>query len=678
MRKWIGLGIVFLLVCLIPGKNAVRTSPALAHTVSATSLPLSFVPNCGQVSSEAVFYAVALDYALWLNADGITIDRPHDVSSMQFVGANPDVFLKGIDPNPSSVNFFLGDDPSEWKQDVPTYSSVLYQSLYPGIDLKVYQGKDGLEYDWQVKPGADILDICFMFNDVSESHLNQAGDLEVMTDSGLIRHVRPYSYQTIDGKNIEVESSFVEYEESTYGFLVPDYDPQHTLVIDPYLLVYSTLLGGSKNDGGLKVCVDKDRAVYVMSATKSPNFPTKNAFMPRRKGGWDIVITKISPDGQSIVYSSYYGGSDDDHGTGMTVDAFGAVYICGYSISKNLPIKNAYQGSSAGGREEAFFAKISPEGDRLLMSSYYGGQVWDRANDIEVDKNLNIYLAGNSNSPDLPLKNPIQGSLGGNHDVFVAKFTDFGEKLAFATFLGGVYSDEAYGLDLYKNNDIYITGKASSPDFPLKNPVQGVKAGSSDAFVAKINAATEKLQFSTFLGGNGIDWGQDIAVDKKGAAYVTGYTEAWDFPIKNQVFKNRPSTDAFVTKYKRNGSQIVYSTYIGGSYADWGWEIAVDRRGAAIIVGTTKSSVFPLKNALQTSWMGKSEVFITKIHPNGGRLKFSTYLGGSNTDDARTIAVDSKNAIYIAGTTYSNNFPTKNAMKDTLQGVSEAFVLKIK
>ena len=195
--------------------------------------------------------------------------------------------------------------------------------------------------------------------------------------------------------------------------------------------------------------------------------------------------------------------------------------------------------------------------------------------------------------------------------------------------------------------------------------------------MAKIKAATYKLQFSTFLGGNGMDWGTDIAVDKKGAAYVTGYTFARDFPIKKEVFKNRKSVDAFVTKYNRNGSQIIYSTYIGGTHEDWGWEIAVDKKGSATIVGTTKSSVFPLKNALQSTYMGNLDVFITKISPKGGRLKFSTYLGGSSYDDARTIAVDSKNAIYIVGYTASNDFPLKKAMKDTLQG-SDTFVLKIK
>lgn len=693
MRKWIGLGIVVLLLTLIPGKYESNKAPGLSLESSRASIPLSFIPNCGQVSSAADFYALGQDYTLWLNANGITINRPYagtnldsndtekvatDVSKMIFVGADPEVKIQGIHPTLSHANFFIGDDPDQWKQHVPTYDAVLYQTLYPGIDLKVYTDEDGLEYDWQVKPEADISDIRFKFQNISESSLSLEGDLEVATEAGLIRHLKPYSYQTVNGENIEIESSFSEYGDGTYGFHVAEYDPQHTLTIDPYLLVYSTLLGGGKADGASEVCVDKEGAVYILSATKSANFPQKNPFVKIKKGGWDLAVTKIAPDGSHIIYSSYYGGSGDDYGMGMTVDDFGAVYISGYTISKNLPIKNAFQGSSGGGREEAFFAKISPEGDRLLMSSYFGGQGWDRAGAIEVDKNLDIYLAGSSNSPDLPLKKPLQASLGGYHDAFVAKFTDFGEKLEFCTFLGGVLTDAVNGLALNKRNDIYLVGYANSPDFPLKKPVQAVKAGSSDAFVAKINAATDKLIFSTFLGGNGIDRGRDIAVDKKGAVYVTGYTEAWDFPLKKQIFKNRESVDAFVTKYDKNGNQIVYSTYIGGSYADWGWGIAVDKKGAATIVGTTQSSLFPLKYALQSSWMGKSDVFITKIHPKGGKLKFSTYLGGSDHDDSRTIAVDSKNAIYIAGVTYSHNFPLKKAMKDVIQGIGEAFVLKIK
>jgi hypothetical protein len=291
---------------------------------------------------------------------------------------------------------------------------------------------------------------------------------------------------------------------------------------------------------------------------------------------------------------------------------------------------------------------------------------------------LDIYLVGATDSSDFPLKKALQGSLGGGYDAFVAKFSDFGEKLAFSTFLGGVLLDSATGSALYKNSHLYLAGYTGSHDFPVKKPIQGVKASSQDAFVTKISSSGDKMVFSTFLGGNGIDRGQGIAVDKKGAAYVTGWTEAWDFPTKKQVFNNRPSTDAFVTKIDKGGNQIVYSTYIGGSYADWGYAIAVDKRKAAVIVGITKSSLFPLKNALQTSLLGDADVFITKIHPKGARMQFSTYLGGSGFDQARTVAVDAKKAIYIAGETYASDFPLKKALRSIFKGVDEGFVLKIK
>jgi hypothetical protein len=249
----------------------------------------------------------------------------------------------------------------------------------------------------------------------------------------------------------------------------------------------------------------------------------------------------------------------------------------------------------------------------------------------------------------------------------------------FSTTLGGLANDYSTGLAVDRMGNTYITGSTSSSDFPTSNPLQSANAGSSDAFVAEVNAAGTALVYSTYLGGSGADWGNSIAVDGAGNAYVTGVTFSTNFPTHGPLqstFGGGPS-DAFVAEVNAAGTALVYATYLGGSGADWGTGIAVDSAGDAYITGGTGSSNFPTHTPLQAANAGTANAFVAKLNAAGNALVYSTYLGGGNYDYASGIAIDGSGNAYITGTTHSSNFPTHTPLQAANAGITDAFVAKL-
>ncbi len=325
----------------------------------------------------------------------------------------------------------------------------------------------------------------------------------------------------------------------------------------------------------------------------------------------------------------------------------------------------------------------------LVYSTFLGGTGVDEAYGIAVDGSGNAYITGITNSTDLPAGNGLQSSFGGSttdYDGFVAKIAAGGRSLVYLTYLGGSGSSIAYSIALDGSGNAYVTGWTDSPDFPLQKALQAYNGGGSDAFVAEISAAGTSLVYSTYLGGTEDDWGDHIAVDSSGNAYVTGATYSTDFPTRNALYSSLAGTggeDAFVTEIAAGGQSLVYSTYLGGSGNDEGWAIAVDSSGNAYVAGLTVSSDFPTQNPIQAGYAGGNnytDAFVSEIAAGGQSLVYSTYLGGSNNDEAYGIAVDSSGNAYVTGSTLSTDFPTKNPFQP--QNVSttnngDAFVAEI-
>jgi hypothetical protein len=387
-------------------------------------------------------------------------------------------------------------------------------------------------------------------------------------------------------------------------------------------LLYSTYLGGSSLDGGQGIAVDAAGEAYVTGYTDSNNFPTKNALQPANAGGFnneDAFVAKLNATGTALIYSTYLGGSSNDEANAITVDTAGNAYVTGDTASTNFPTKNPLQAANVGGNYDAFVTELNGTGSALVYSTYIGGSSNDRAYGIAVDGAGNAYVTGSTTSTNFPTKNALQPAYGGGYDAFVTKLNATGTALIYSTYLGGSSNDEASGIAVDATGNAYVTGYTSSYNFPTKNPLQPTNSRYyTDAFVAKLNAAGTALVYSTYLGGSNSDYGQGIAVDSLGNAYVTGYTRSTDFPTKNPLQANGGGWDAFVAKLNATGSALIYSTYLGGSGNDEAFGVAVDGTGNAYVTGYTTSTDFPTQNPLQPANAGSMDVFVTKISMPGG------------------------------------------------------------
>lgn len=270
------------------------------------------------------------------------------------------------------------------------------------------------------------------------------------------------------------------------------------------------------------------------------------------------------------------------------------------------------------------------------------------------------------------MTNTLQRTHGGLVDAFVAKIDPSGTRLAYSTYLGGSAIDLATSLAVDPAGNVYVAGLTSSFDFRILNAAQATRGGGIlDAFVAKLNSSGTQILYSTFLGGSGEDRALRIAVDAAGSAYVTGDTDSIDFPVRNALQPSRGGrSDAFVTKLESNGSVFAYSTYLGGSGIDGGTAIAVDSSGAAHVTGYTGSSNFPASAALQQTFGGSFDGFVAKVSPAGSSLDYSTYLGGGGRESGFGIVVDAGGNAHVMGVTDSSNFPTATALQQTFAGGS--------
>jgi len=705
----------------------------LAAGLDYGNIPLYFIPNQGQVDARARFYAKTRSYTLWMTKEGLVFDRTlrdpkptidglestqsavhsqsmagvnlkpkarREVSRLVFLNAGPDLEITALEPTDHKVNYLIGKDPAGWATDIPTSRAVLYTGLYPGIDLQVYGVEKHIEYDWIVQPGAPVDNVRFEYRDVGGTKLDGEGNLLIETQFGGLVHRKPIGYQPLDpsrpgpallrrpedtvisgAPRTPVEVRFKKLGATAWGFDVGDYDKSRALVIDPVVLAYSTYLGGESQDTGGAIAVDGTGSAYVTGSTDSPNFPLKDPVQDEYAGYTDLFVTKFAPNGSSLIYSTFLGGTPDSKGEGgdeeasdIAVDKTGAACIIGNTNSKDFPLKNAIQSALRGSGDD-FVVKLAPSGRSLVFSTYLGGTSDESGGGIAVAGDGSIYVAGVTGSPDFPLKNPLYTKWGGG---FVVKLKPDGSDRFFSSFLGGWCSDIAVDT----SGNAYVTGATASIDFPVKNPFQAKLKGPVDAFIVKIASSGRSLIYSTYLGGSGNDSGKEIAVDDLGCAYVTGGTyKSGDFPLKNPFQKRSKARyeTTFVSKLSPEGNALVYSTYLGGSHHEYAEGISVDGMGCAFVTGRTYSKDFPQKNQLRLKLKDKAyHAYIAKLLPGGDRFAFSTLLGGTTGwSPGHSIAGDTKGAVYVTGYTGCTDFPVKHPFRSHNNGNFDAFVTKL-
>jgi uncharacterized protein (TIGR03437 family) len=679
-----------------PPNQPARVNPSRDYG----NLPLAFEPNLGQTDGRVRFLARGGGMTAFFTdtetvmalsrrrqakkPEGLgRLEAPADqveqaVVRMKLENARPRR-VTGLEKLPGISNYFIGNDPAKWRTNVPQYARIQYEDVYPGIDVAWYGNQGRLEYDFVVAPGADPKQIRVAYEGTESLKVEANGDLTLRTKLGEVRQQKPRVYQEVGGKQVEVGARYAILAGSQVSFELAGYDRKRALRIDPLVLVYSTYLGGITHDYGYGIAVDAAGSAYIAGYTWSTNFPTQSPYQATLQGSYNAFVTKLTPAGDALAYSTYLGGNKLDQANGIAVDAAGSAYVAGIAESTDFPTESPFQ-ATLQGTSNAFVTKLTPAGDALAYSTYLGGSGSDYGYGIAVDAAGSAYVTGTAGSTDFPTQSPYLGTRcsGVCGNAFVTKLTPAGNALAYSTYLGGSSWDYGYGIAVDAAGSAYVTGMTESHDFPTQSPFQATLQGGENAFVTKLTPVGNAPAYSTFLGGNNLNQAYGIAVDAAGSAYVTGRTVSTNFPTQSPYLATAQGNyDAFVTKLTPAGNALAYSTYLGGSGADYGCGIAVDAAGSAYVTGYTNSTNFPTQSPYQATFQGVYDVFVTKLTPAGDALAYSTYLGGTNDDEGYGIAVDAYGSAYVAGYTSSTNFPTQSPYQASKAGGYDVFIAKL-
>jgi hypothetical protein len=691
-----------------PAGGLGRSASAAPAVTRYDTRPLVFEANRGQAAASVRFAAHGRGYSLLLTdseavlalrkgadcpsqgnrpgAKGLACAAAGEKAAivrMRLAGADGAGTVptpSGEDELPGKVNYFIGNDPAKWRSGVPTYAKVRYGGIYPGVDLVFYGNQRQLEYDFVIAPGADAGRIALDLTGAESLRIDAgSGDLVIHAGDGELRLLRPATYQMVHGRRVRIQSSFRQIAADKVGFSVGAHNRGLPLVIDP-MLTYATYLGGSGNDTGNAIAVDSSGSAYVTGSTNSSDFPVLDPLQSANGNATKgtAFVTKFTPDGSGLVYSSYLGGTGGDSGQGIAVDADGNAYITGTTSSSDFPTMNPLQTTNKGassGQSTVFVAKINPAGSALVFSTYLGGSGGDSAAGIAVDPEQNIYVAGNTTSSDFPLQNPLQatnncsGGCGGN--AFVSELSSSGSALVYSTYLGGSgdnngnsqywvlgSGDFARGIDVDPEGEAVVAGTTYSVDFPVSSnalqPANGatffdgnVTQVGSNGFVTKYQPGGSGYVFSTYQGGGfvqfpcgGNSWvaGDSVsavAMDAAGSVYVTGatYGGSGTAQVLDATVGN---TSPFVTGYKTDGSAYLFSTSLGGDGDGSECSLSAIAMGQCIDGG---ENLGPACNVVV-----------------GG--------GGSGS----RIAVDVDGSIYVAGTAGASDFPVVNPLGSAVGG----------
>jgi hypothetical protein len=684
--------------------SSAPASTAASKRVAAQygKISLSFEANQGQTDPHVQFLSRGSGYSLFLTPNEVVLNlerqkptptpgsKPEaasvDTLRMKLLGANTGAVVDGVDRQPGVVSYFIGNDPKKWHSGIPTYGKVNYAQIYPGVDLVFYGNQRQLEYDFVVAPGADPSRIAWQIDGASAA-LDAEGNLVLSAAHGPASFKKPVLYQMDGDQKTSVGGSF-EVAENQIRFRLGSYDHSRALIIDPVLSYASYLTGSSTDNIGLTtgpgnlavgtsqgIAVDSEGSAYVTGHTYSIDFPTKDPYQsaPPTKvtgvppGDWPTAfVTKFSPDGNSLVYSTYLGGNGSDNAYAIAVDSKYNAYVTGETDSPNFPTTSgAYQticdeapysppetpsAACGSSNESAFVTKLNSTGSGLVYSTFLGGYAYAYATAIAVDSDGRAYIAGNE------------------QEYCSTGYTYEG---CFPTTSGAV-----------------IPGSATN-------------GGSSQyAFVAAFDPTGAQLLYSTifgdlnFTGEGGTTWGTGVAVDAKDYFYLVGETSAGDLPTTAGVIQPTSgplgSTGTYIEAYRgfiakfnpvtsAKGVSLDYATYLGGhtaSLGDYISGITIDGESNAYIVGYTNSPDFPVTKGAYSTVCGPdggtcAAAHVTKLNPSATAILWSTFVGGANPDGSDNVfftgpvQLDGDGNVYIMGQVTGDGFPMVNFVEPT-------------
>ena len=663
--------------------------PLPLRTGFAPPLPLTFERNTGRFPAQVEFVARSGGGTLFLtNREAVFALSGKGKAAalrLKLAGSNPGAVVTGLGKQAGIVNYLLGNDPAKWVTKVPTYSRVKLAGVYQGIDLVTYgAGKSSaLQYDFVVKPGADPSRIRMIVSG-ARSLRTAAGKLIAATACGDVVMNRPYAYQTVNGRRKQVACSF-RLERKTVAFQVARYDASRPLVVDPKV-VFGTYLGGSGDEYATAMGLDAGGSAVICGVVAHASFPTTAGAYDTslNSANGDAFVSKFTADGSGLVYSTFYGGNSLDYPRAMALDSAGAAVVCGTTWSTNLPVSPTAYDTAFGGANDCFVAKLGVDGSSLVYGTYLGGTGAEDAYAVAVDSSGAAMIGGYVVGAGFPTTaGAFDTSLNSSGDGFVTKLNAAGSALIFSTFLGGSGSDGVGSVALDAEGAPVVSGNTASANFPTTaGAYDTVLNGGADAFVAKLNATGTALVYSTFLGGAGADYGGAMALDATGGAVLTGLTASSDFPTTAGAYDTTANGDydVFVARVAADGASLVYSTFLGGTGADYCNGMALDASGSAVVCGRTNSAVFPTTfGAIHYAYRGGTQDgFVAKLRADGSGVILSTLLGGAGEDSCAAVALDAAGDAVITGYTLSSDFPATAGAYDSVQnGGLDAFVAKV-
>jgi len=613
---------------------------------------------------ERVHHAKELDY---FSAYQTPIDcYAYDVS---FAGASAAPHIEAINKKPFYHNYFIGNDRSRWAGGVPVFGELVYHNVYQGVDVRAYSEGSSFKYDVIVHPGAQPSHIRMNYKGVQVKLLPN-GNLQIPLGFNTLEETAPYTYQLIGGQKVEVPSAFVLNEKGEIGFSFPKgYDTGKDLIIDP-TLVFATYSSSTAMTFGFSATYDLSGSLYAGGECFNVGWPASvGAFQTAYGGGVDAGINKYTPNGNGLVYSTYYGGSGSDLPNNMVVNASNELAVTGSTSSPNLAVTPGCYDNTLGGNTDAYVVHFNATGTALIGATYIGGSGADAANsstlspnygdgnrgEIFFDTNNDIVVAGSTASTDFPVTAATyQATSGGSQDAMFFKLNTTCTNLIFSTYIGGSGMDAAFSVAKKGNGNWVLCGGTNSPNFPgTAGAATPAPQGGTDGFVLILNNNANSLVASSFIGTSAFDHAFKVQVDPNDTIYVCGQTAGAAFPVSPGVYNVAGGTIYF-QKFVPDLSTLVLSTRIGQTTNLVPTAFLKDNCGNVYFSGFQAGATLALTpNAYQTTPGG---FWLCVLSGDFTSLVYATYMGaGGDHVDGGTSRFDPQGIVYQSVCTSSAN-----------------------